>query len=197
MDVLLVGFIGGFIAGGWRTGFVKRLAGIGFLALSFVLGAYLREPIGALLAGIFNVPEAYAEMVGYAIASTALTVAFHVILNPALSKVAVSGVTKEMDKALGAILGGVEAVLILSVVIVILDTYFGPNGNLGGTPGLGFLKDLAKAIDGTTTAELLRRTTIPFVLTILGPLLPKDVTTLIPRTLPFPTGIPGVPLPTK
>ena len=32
MDVLLVGFIGGYIYGGWRTGFLRRLAGLGFLA---------------------------------------------------------------------------------------------------------------------------------------------------------------------
>ena len=29
MDVVLVGLIGGFIAGGWRTGFLRRLAGLG------------------------------------------------------------------------------------------------------------------------------------------------------------------------
>ena len=190
MDVLLIGFIGGYIAGGWRTGFLRRLAGIGFLVASFVLGAYLRQPIGKLLSGIFkDVPESYLEMVGYAIAFAALVLVFNIVTGPALSKVAVGGLSKAMDKALGAILGGVEAILILSVVIVILDTYFGPKGSLGGTPGLGFLKDFTVALDSTTTAELLRKTTIPFVLAILGPLLPKDVTTLLPA-LPIPSGFP-------
>ena len=103
MDVVLVGFIGGFIAGGWRTGFLRRLAGLGFLAASFVLGAYLRTPIGALLHGIFpTVPEPYLEMVGYSIAVTVLTVAAHIVTGPVLSKVAVNGVSKEADRALGA-----------------------------------------------------------------------------------------------
>jgi uncharacterized membrane protein required for colicin V production len=60
MDVVLVGFIGGYIYAGWWTGFLRRLASLGYLALSFVLGAYLREPIGALLSGFFpSVPQPY------------------------------------------------------------------------------------------------------------------------------------------
>ena len=194
MDVVLVGFIGGFIAGGWRTGFLRRLAGLGFLAASFVLGAYLRTPIGALLHGIFpTVPEPYLEMVGYSIAVTVLTIAAHIVTGPVLSKVAVNGVSKEADRALGAVLGGVEAILILSIAIVILDTYFGPNGRLGGDPGLGIFKQLAVALDDSTTADILRQTTVPFVLAVLGPLLPKDVTSLIPGGLQFPLGVPGLP----
>jgi len=200
MDVILLGIIGGFIAGGWRTGFLRRLAGLGFLAASFVLGAYLRQPIGVFLSGLFpSVPEPYAEMVGYSIAVTVLTLVAHLVTGPFLSKVAVNGVSKQTDKALGAVLGGAEAVLLLSIAIVILDTYFGPNGRFGGDPGLGIFKQLAIAIDDSTTGQLLRQTTVPFVLAILGPLLPKDVTSLIPGGLPFPNGVPGLPTakPTK
>ena len=204
MDVLLVGFIGGYIAGGWRTGFLRRLAGLGFLALSFVLGAYLRQPIGALLSGIFkDVPEAYLEMIGYSIAFATLVVVFNVVAGPVLSRVAVSGVSRELDRALGAILGGAEAILILSVVVVILDTYFGPKGIFGGSPGLGFVKDFETAFNASTTVQILRETTVPFVLAVLGPLLPRDVTQFIPSGLPVPGGLPlpsllpGFPLPTK
>ncbi len=204
MDVLLVGFIGGYIVGGWRTGFLRRLAGLGFLALSFVLGAYLRQPIAALLSGIFkDVPESYLEMIGYSIAFAALVVVFNVITGPGLSKVAVSGVSRELDKSLGAILGGVEAILILSVVVVILDTYFGPKGIFGGSPGLGLIKNFEAAFNASTTVQILRETTVPFVLAVLGPLLPKDVTQFIPSGLPVPGGLPlpsllpGFPLPTK
>ena len=198
MDVVLVGFIGGYIYAGWRTGFLRRLAGLGYLAASFVLGAYLREPIGALLHGIFpSVPQPYLEMVGYSVAVAALTIAANIITGPVLSKVAVSGVSKELNAALGAVLGGAEAILIISIAIVILDTYFGPHGQFGGDPGLGIFKQLAVAIDDSTTGQILRQTTVPFVLAILGPLLPKDVTSLIPGGLPFPNGVPRIPgLPT-
>ena len=62
-DLLLLGFIAGFVRGGWSTGFLRRLVGLAYIALSFVVGAYLRQPVGAIVAGIFpQIPEAYAEM---------------------------------------------------------------------------------------------------------------------------------------
>ena len=65
----------------------------------------------------------------------------------------------------------------------------------GGEPGLGFFKQLTVALDASTTAQILRQTTVPFVLAILGPLLPKDVTTFIPKVLPLPSNLPGFPFP--
>ena len=152
-----------------------------------MLGAYLRTPIGALLHGIFpTVPEPYLEMVGYSIAVTVLTFAAHIVTGPFLSKVAVNGVSKEADRALGAVLGGVEAILILSIAIVILDTYFGPNGRLGGDPGLGIFKQLAVALDDSTTADILRQTTVPFVLAVLGSAAPQGRHVTDPRRAAVP-----------
>jgi hypothetical protein len=50
------------------------------------------------------------------------------------------------------------------------------------------------ALDGSTTVHILRDTTVPIVLGLLGPLLPKDISSLIPNGLPSLPG--GVPLPT-
>ena len=57
-DLLLLGFIAGFARGGWSTGFLRRLVGLAYIALSFVVGAYLRQPVGAIVGGIFpQIPE--------------------------------------------------------------------------------------------------------------------------------------------
>jgi hypothetical protein len=58
------------------------------------------------------------------------------------------------------------------VVIVILDTDFGTAGSLG-KPGVGFLRTVSQALDGSTIGQFLIKTTVPFVLAVLGPLLPK------------------------
>ena len=82
MDVLLVGCIAGLVYGGLRTGLVHRLNRPGLMALAFVLGAYLREPIGGIVTSFFpNIPTDYAGLVGY-------TVAFPVILGPAAHLIA-------------------------------------------------------------------------------------------------------------
>ena len=201
-DVLLLGFFAGYIRGGWSTGFLRRLVGLGFMALAFVVGAYLRQPIGAIIGGIFpKMPPSYADMLGYTVAFTVLVTGANLITGPVLKKVAVGGLSRKMDQTLGAVLGGIEAALIISAAIVILDTYFGQTGALATDPGLGFMKTLSQALDSSTIGQFLIHTTVPFVLAVLGPLLPKDISTLVPTTgLPgsgIPgLGIPGLPIPT-
>ena len=53
---------------------------------------------------------------------------------------------------------------------------------------------MTASLNASATARLLRDTTIPVVLAILGPLLPKDLAPLLPGGLPI--GLPGgVPIP--
>jgi len=199
VDVILLGVIAGFTFGGFRTGFIRRLAGLFFFALSFILGAYLRAPIGEFIAASFkDIPKSYGEMVAYLFVFPVIIAALHIVAGPLLQRVAVNGLTRELDEVLGAVLGFVEAVLIVSAVIVILDTYFGSKSTLPTDSGLQVLLSWRDAINDSTTAHLLQNTTVPFVLTILGPLLPGDVRSVIPVpvTVPgLPPGIPGFPSP--
>jgi uncharacterized membrane protein required for colicin V production len=200
MDVVLVGFIAGFIYGGWNTGFLKRLIGIGFMALSFVASAYFRYPVGAIASAFFkDIPADYANLIGYTIAFPVVLGALHLGSRTLLSRVSVQGITKEMDQALGALFGAIEAILILSAAVVILDTYFGTSSTLSQTAGLGVLKGFTESFNASTTVHILRDTSVPFVLTVLGPFLPKDLKTILPAGLPagLPGGLPGgLPFPT-
>ena len=192
-DLVLLGLFGAFIVGGWRSGFVHRLAGLIYLALSFVLGAYLRGPLGAIVVGFFpDIPKQYADMVGYSLAFTVLVFAFNLFSSAILSKIAVQGLSKVTDKGLGAVFGGIEAALIASAAIVILHTYATEVGTIAKLSGFGILKDVADGIDTSVIGRLLEKTIVPLVLVILGPLLPQDIKTLVPNTIP---GLPGGTLP--
>jgi hypothetical protein len=196
VDVLLLGFISGLIYAGFRTGFIRRLVGLGFLALSFVLGAYVRVPVGALISASFKVPQSYGELVAYTFIFPAVIVAANVIAHPLLARVAVSGLSREADQVLGAIFGGIEAVLIISAAVVILDTYSTATVGLPSGSGLGVLASFKRDLDATTTVHILRDTTVPVVLAILGPFLPKDVSGALPGGIPSVPGLPNLPLPT-
>jgi len=193
VDVVLVGFIAGYIYAGFRTGFLKRLLGIVFMVVSFLVSAYFRVPVGAIASTFFKgIPSDYANLVGYAIAFPVILAALHIASHLVLGKTNVHGlVAQSTDRILGAILGGVEAVLIVSAGIVILDTYFGTASTLGAEFHAGILKDLTQQVNASETVKLLRGTTVPFVLAVLGPLLPKDVSSILPaglpNRLPFPT----------
>lgn len=192
-DLVLLGLFAAFIVGGWRSGFIRRLAGLIYMALSFVLGAYFRGPLGAIVVGIFpDIPKQYADMVGYTVAFTVLVFAFNFFSNTILSKVAVQGMSKATDKGLGALFGGIEAALIASAAIVILHTYSTEVGHLAKVAGFGILKDVADGVDTSVIGQLLEKTVVPLVLAILGPLLPHDIKSLVPNTIP---GLPGGSLP--
>jgi uncharacterized membrane protein required for colicin V production len=201
MDVVLVGFIGGFIFGGWHTGFLRRVLGLVFLVVSFLAGAYFRVPVGAAAAAFFpNISPDYANLVGYTIVFPVVLGGLHILSARLIGDVRLHGITEEIDRALGAIFGGIEAVLILSAVVVILDTYFGTSSHLAQTADYAYLRSLTQALNATTTVGLLRDSTVPAVLTVLGPLLPTDLRSILPTGLPsgLPSGLPGgLPLPTS
>ncbi|MGH2464719.1 MAG: CvpA family protein [Candidatus Limnocylindrales bacterium] len=194
MDVVLVGFIAASIFGGFRAGLIRSVLGLLFMAISFVVGAYLRYPVGALFTTFFkDVPSDYSNLVGYTIVFPVVLAGLHIVSGVVLKKVAVRGIEKSADQALGAVFGGVEAILIISAAIVIVDTYLGTT-QIRHTLGPGMLKTITDALDGSTTVHILRDTTVPIVLGLLGPLLPTDVSSLIPNGLPSLPG--GIPLPT-
>ncbi len=194
MDVVLVGFIAGLTFGGWRTGFLHRLAGLGFMAIAFVLGAYLRGPFGDLITTAFpNIPSDYGSLLGYVFVFPVALGVLHLIAYPFLRGRRMSGMTKEVDRALGALLGFAEAVLILSAAVVILDTYFAGGQTAGHRPGLDYIESLTGSFNSSVTVGLLRDTTVPLVLTVLGPLLPSDISTLVPGGIPGLPGMPGGP----
>ena len=59
---------------------MHRLAGLAFIAISFVAGAYLRGPFGDLVHGIFpDMPADYAELLGYAFAFPIILAVIHVV----------------------------------------------------------------------------------------------------------------------
>ncbi len=190
----MLGFIAATVFGGFRSGFVRRVAGLIFLLISFVAGAYLRAPAGALVHGLFpKIPEAYADMVGYSVAFSVLLIVFNLFSSKILSRVATGGVSQATDKVLGLVFGGIEAVLILSAAIVILHTYADASTGLAGLTDVGFLHDIRVAVDESTIGKFLEDTTVPIVLLLLGPLLPKDISSIVPTTIPG--GLPGFPIP--
>lgn len=193
-DVVMLLFILVFLRAGWSSGLVRRVLGLIFLAVSFVVGAYLRFPAGALVHTFLpHVPTLYANMIGYTIASTAILVVLNLVSRPLTSRVPKQGLSRRTDQLLGVLFGGVEAVLILATGIVILHTYGSTVQELGSSfVDTGILHDVRVAVDESTIGQLLEKTAVPFVLLVLGPLLPKDLTTIVPSNIPG--GIPFFPM---
>ncbi|MGZ6313230.1 MAG: CvpA family protein [Candidatus Limnocylindrales bacterium] len=189
MDLLLLLFIGGYVYGGFRTGLVHQVISLGLLALAFVVGAYLRGPLNVFVAPLLKgIPTEYGEMVAYGIAFSAIFLVANLIVLRIFKHVPVRGVSAALDRVLGAILGGVVAVLVISAGIAIIDTYYKNPEFLGpaANTGMGFLKSIYDSLEVSTIAGILRATTVPVMLTILGPVIPRNVTLPYFPQLPVP-----------
>ena len=174
-DLYLLGIIGGFVFGGFRSGFVRRLAGLGFLAAAFVAASYLHLVAKGLLEGLFpDMAEETAGLVAFVAVFGVVLIGLHLLSRPFLSRVAVSGLSRTTDRVLGAGLGLLEGALLASVGIVIVLTY-ADDALIGAATQLGLVPDLVEALEGSAIARLLMDTTVPFVLAVLGPLLPADI----------------------
>src|SRR5262245_16616509 len=145
IDLWLGGMIAGYAFGGFRTGFVRRLASLGFLALSFVAASYLHTLVAGLLVSVLDVKEDNAGFVAFVVTFLVAYVALNLVSRPFLSRIAVSGMSRATDQALGLGLGLLEGALIASVAIVIISTYAG-DSLLGAATDLGLLPDLAEAL---------------------------------------------------
>jgi uncharacterized membrane protein required for colicin V production len=199
-DLILLGWIGGLTAAGWRSGFLRRLIGLGFMVVSFLASSYLRTPAGAIVHSVLpKIPELYADMVGYSLAFPVLLVVLNLFAKPILSRAPQHGLSRATDAALGAALGFAEAVLIVSAGIVILHTFTTIGSGLPATfTETGFLKDIRTQVDDSTIGGLLEQTIVPLVLIVLGPFIPTDIKSIVPTTIPgglpfFPGGIPKQP----
>lgn len=196
MDVVLLGFIAGFIYGGFRSGFLKRLFGIFFVVISLLATAYFRYPVAAIASAFFkDIPAEYAQLVASIIVFPAVLTALHLVSRATIERIHVQGLTKGVDSILGAILGGVEAIIILSALVVIVDAYFGASSTALTGVSSGFLKDLIKSFNASETVRLLRETTVPVMVAILGPFLPKDLSAVVPKGLPGFPDASGLPIP--
>jgi uncharacterized membrane protein required for colicin V production len=192
-DFVMLLFVLAFLRAGWSSGLIRRVLGLIFLAVSFVVGAYLRFPAGALVnVALPHIPTTYANMIGYSIASTAILLVLNLVSRPLMSRAPQHGLSRATDRTLGLVFGGIEAVLILSVAIVILHTYAATVESLGSSfVDTGLLHDIRVSVDQSTIGQILEKTTVPLVLVVLGPLLPKDLTTIVPANIPG--GIPFFP----
>lgn len=181
MDLILGSFIVGGVFVGWRSGLVAQLIGLLMFLVAFVAGAYLREPVGKVVAAVWTtLPPAYAEMVGYAIAFLVVFIVGNIVVGRLYGQVRLAGVSQMADQAMGAVIGGFVAALLASGAIAILDTFYGQPNQLGRTAaGIFLLEYFHDGLKDSWIAGVLRATTVPIMLTILGPLIPKDI------SLPF------------
>lgn len=173
-DVAIVLFLVGCVLLGFFRGALRQALAVGAWLVAFVVSAQGRNFIGDYLKS--QKPDfslQYAQMLGFLIG-------FVVILIAALAVIELSGRTITLSQRpivedlAGAGFMLVFGVLALTGLLIALGSFYAqPAG--APTAEVDQLTQLNSALGDSTIVHVLRDTLVPWVQSLLGPLLPPDV----------------------
>ncbi len=146
--VLIVAFVAGFI-----QGVVRRLLGIAAAIVAFLLASNLREPLGDALASSWpQYPPGYTTMLAFGGLFIVLFIGASLVIQGFYHRTPISQDDEWLDEVIGGVLGIVEALLLMGIGALILDSYFGTTGVLYAPNEFLILRtiydDMALSVDG-------------------------------------------------
>ena len=172
-DLLIILILAGMFILGFVQGTVRRLLGILAILFSFLLAANLREPLGNFLAANWTQFEReYSVMVGFGTVFAAASIAFTLVIQGFYKKTPLSERYLIVDEVIGGLLGVLQGVIILTAIIVILDSAF-KIPTLERRNELILLRELYGAYDPSVTAQIIRGTVIPAFYGLFGLFIPE------------------------
>ncbi len=175
--LVLLGLFAAFILG-FMQGAIRRVLGIAAMVFALFLASNLRDSFGGWLADNWTqFPRAYSLMIGYATLFIVFTAVFSIVIQGFYKRTHIYAQAPIVDEVVGGVLGIVEAVILLGIVIVILDTFpFQSTPPFAGE--LGLVRSLFQAVDGSSTQAVFRGTLLPAVFALVGGLVPSDVASI-------------------
>ncbi len=176
VDLLLVLYFMGFFVLGFAQGTIRRLLGLGSILFSFLLAVNLAAPLGEFLgANWTQFPKEYSYMVGFLTVFVASSVAFALVVQGFYQTQPLFQKARFVDEIIGALLGLVQAALILGAFIIILDSFFRIPGIPADPQELPFLRTIWEALNTTKFVELFRDTLIPAFFALTGLFIPDTI----------------------
>lgn len=172
VDIALVLLFLGALLIGILRGALRQLMTLGAWLVALVVAAYMREPVGDWIAAQTDYSREYVEMLGFGLA-------FIVLFALAVIVIQIGGRTVELierpgfDEMLGGVLGLAWAVMAITSLLIVLDTYYA--NPVRGSSELALVQDLNVELRDSSIGAALQRSAVPGLGSVLGPLLPAEV----------------------
>ncbi len=164
---------------GYTQGVLRQLLGIGIVLVAFIVGAYLRSPVGAWLASNWTwLPVEFAAMIALVASFLALLAVMTLALQVYYPRVLLTSRYGLLDEVAGGVLAVVALLLVVAVLVLAGDSYYHGVGAVPPAGDVGWLRSLYDAFDGSALVHAMRNGLIPGMLALLGPLLPQAVRAL-------------------
>ena len=176
--VLVVLFAIAFFVG-YTQGVLRQLLGIGIFLVAFIVGSYLRSPVGAWLASNWTwLPVEFSLMIAFTASFLALLGVMTLGVQVYYRRVMLAPRYAVLDELAGGVLAVAILFLVVAVLVLNGDSYYHSVGAQPPTGDVGWMRSLYGAFDGSALVHAMRGGLIPGLLALLGPLLPEAVRTL-------------------
>ena len=140
-DILVVFFVAAFFVVGYIQGTLRRALGLAIALVSLLLALNLRDPLGAWLAQYWRqLPQDYVYMLALGGSFLVIYVLGSITVQTFYRKTVVFSKATVVDEVLGGVLGAVQALLLVSALIITLGLVLRPVGRphepqRAGNPG--------------------------------------------------------------
>ena len=175
-DILVAFFVAGFFVVGYIQGTVRRLIGLAVLLLSLLLAINLRAPLGAWLAQYWTqLPREYVYMLAFGGSFLVIYIAASLVVQTFYRKTELFSKATVVDELVGGILGAIQALLLVGILILVLDSYYTLPGSPADPDEIRLLRDIFGFYNTSQVVELYRSSLIPLFFLLFGWITPSDL----------------------
>lgn len=164
---------------GVMQGAIRRILGIIAILFAFMVAANLRDPVGDFLAQNWTQFDlGYNRLIAFGGVFAVATVALSIVIQGFYKRTDISAQHPIIDDIAGGALGLLQGFLLLTIAVVIFNSYTLPAAHSGDVALLRQAQDML--IHQSHIAGGLKDIVVPIFVHILSPLLPSDLVSIFP-----------------
>jgi hypothetical protein len=173
VDLAIILALAGGVFAGFTQGAISYLLNALAVVIAFIVAAQLKDPVLELLGFWTAFTPPGRELFIFALLFFGLTIAGWFVIRRAYRRTRLP-IARQIDEVIGAVFGLVFAALVISLQLVVFDSFF-----RGGGEGGGWLEGYYQALDSSAIVGFFRETLIPAVGFVARPFVPDEIGRLL------------------
>lgn len=173
IDLVIIAILAAGVFAGFTQGLIRYLLNAIAVVVAFVLASQLKGPIHDLLGFWTAFTPAGRELLIFVTLFFGFVIAGWFVIRAFYQRTRLP-VARQLDELGGAVLGLLFAALVLSLHLVVYDSFF-----RAGAQGGGWVAAYYDALNGSLIVAFFRETLIPAVGFLARPFVPEEIAQLL------------------
>ena len=173
IDLVIILALAGGVFAGFTQGAISYLLNALAVVVAFIVAAQLKGPMHELLGFWTAFTAEGRELMIFMFLFVGLTVAGWFVIRAAYRRTRLP-IARQIDEILGALFGLVFVALVITLQLIVFDSFF-QTGNEGG----GWVKSYYDALNESLIVAFFRDTVVPAVGFVARPFVPDEIATLL------------------